>query len=105
MAIMVQYGNNSYGYVQNRELDGLISDGAIVAFRRSDGWAEIGKDAIRVNVVGGSYSGADRRGFVAGMNCLTCTHFVNSLCQSKSCPSRLSMQGKSSAAEKRPAEA
>lgn len=93
MAIMVQYRNNSYGHVQNRELDDLISDGLVVAFRRAEGWVEIGKDIIRGSVTAG-YSGAERRGAVTGMNCLTCPDFVNSLCQSSSCPYRRSSQGK-----------
>jgi hypothetical protein len=47
MLIKVIYLDASAGEVDAKVLDGLISKGKIVAYQRSDGWVEIGKDPIR----------------------------------------------------------
>lgn len=94
MAIMVQYTDNTYGHVQNSILDELINVGRIVAFRRTDGWIEIGSGRLRANNTSMEYEGLERRSVMAKMNCLTCPDFINSLCRLDACPFQHSMQGK-----------
>ncbi len=93
MAIMVQYSNNTFGYVENRFLDVLIENDKIIAFRRGSGWAKIGLDPIR-SPNQQAFEGFDRRALTEKRNCLTCADFVNSHCQSFECASRVSLQGK-----------
>jgi hypothetical protein len=57
--IKVIYMDNSAGVVKSVTLDQLIVAGKIVAFRRSEGWAKVGRDPIRGN--GGRYEGPERR--------------------------------------------
>ena len=47
MLIKVIYLDASAGEVDSKVLDDLISKGKIVAYQRSDGWVEIGKDGSR----------------------------------------------------------
>jgi hypothetical protein len=47
MLIKVIYSDASAGEVDSKVLDDLISKGKIVAYQRSDGWVEIGKDGSR----------------------------------------------------------
>jgi hypothetical protein len=94
MAIMVQYRNNTFGYVENRALDDLIECQKIVAFRRESGWARIGVDHIRRSRIPQFFDGPDRRAPTEKRSCLTCADFVNSICQSFDCSSRISWQGK-----------
>ena len=47
MAILVHFKNNDFGYVENSELDTLIENDAIYAFKSASGWVQIGKDPIR----------------------------------------------------------
>ena len=94
MAIMVQYRNNTFDYVENRALDDLIDSQIIIAFRRESGWVKIGIDPIRKNRIPQSFDGLDRRASTGKRSCLTCADFVNSLCQSLNCSSRISWQGK-----------
>jgi hypothetical protein len=61
MLIKVIYIDNSAGVVKACSLEQLIKKGQIVAFRRSDGWAKVGRDPVRGS--GGKYEGADRRIF------------------------------------------
>ena len=62
MLIQVQYANGRYDIVKSWFLDWLIESGRIVTFRRSDGWAIIGRDAVRsVSEQGKSLSGSERR--------------------------------------------
>jgi hypothetical protein len=60
MMIRVIYADNRSGTVKDHQLDGLITKGKIVAFRRASGWATIGRDPLRGS--GGEYSGPERRG-------------------------------------------
>jgi hypothetical protein len=94
MAIMVQYKDNSFGNVRNESLDSLIDGNTIVAFRRKSGWVEIGSDALRGGGVPRVYAGEDRRIAAANKACLTCADFVDSLCRTNSCSTRLSLQSK-----------
>ena len=57
--IKVIYIDNTAGVVKSPSLEQLIVSGKIVAFRRSEGWAKVGRDPIRGN--GGRYEGPERR--------------------------------------------
>ena len=48
MLIKVIYLDASAGEVDSKLLHDLIAEGKIVAFHRSDGWVEIGKDPVRL---------------------------------------------------------
>jgi hypothetical protein len=47
MLIRVRYCDNSYGMVDDSQLENLISTDRIMEFRRSSGWVRIGSDRIR----------------------------------------------------------
>lgn len=47
------------GIVSTSDLDGLIKNNEILAFRRSDGWARIGLEPIRVSQR--PFAGPERR--------------------------------------------
>jgi len=47
MLIKAIYLDASAGEVDSKVLDDLISKGKIVAYQRSDGWVEVGKDHSR----------------------------------------------------------
>ncbi len=52
----------TFGYVKNSdELDALIENDAIYAFRRKSGWVTIGKDPIRRLGIRQDYKGPERR--------------------------------------------
>jgi len=57
--VKVIYIDNTAGVVKSLSLEQLIGAGKIVAFRRSEGWAKVGRDPIRGN--GGRYEGPERR--------------------------------------------
>lgn len=59
MLIKVIYKNNSADMVKDYLLDGLITSGKIVAFRRSSGWVTIGRDPVRSGKR--EYPGPERR--------------------------------------------
>ncbi|SNB46061.1 GSU3473 family protein [Geobacter sp. DSM 9736] len=59
MLIRVIYDNKRIGLVDERALSNHILNGELLAFRRLDGWAKIGQDAVRG--FGGTYEGPDRR--------------------------------------------
>ena len=94
MAIMVQYKDKSFGYVQNNTLDNLIDAHRIVAFRRASGWVEIGVDSLRGARAGNDYDGPERRVAETKKSCLTCIDFVDAFCRTTLCPARASLQGK-----------
>jgi len=60
MMIQVTYTDDSFDYVKDFMLDGLIESGAIAKFKRSTGWVEIGTDPIRQHTDPG-YRGDERR--------------------------------------------
>jgi hypothetical protein len=59
LLIKVIYLDNGAGVVKTSSLEKLIKTGKIVAFRRSAGWAKVGRDPIRGS--GGWYEGMERR--------------------------------------------
>jgi hypothetical protein len=61
MLIKVIYIDNSAGVVTACSLEQFIKKGKIVAFRRLEGWAKIGRDPVRGS--GGRYEGPERRIF------------------------------------------
>ncbi len=93
MAIMVEYSDRSFDFVPNHALDGLINAGCIIAFRRADGWAEIGRDPLRAKE-SKKFRGTERRAPAVKMNCLTCYDFVGTICRTGKCPTRISMKEK-----------
>lgn len=48
MLIRVKYCDNSYGMVDDSQLENLISTDKIMEFRRASGWVRIGSDRIRL---------------------------------------------------------
>jgi hypothetical protein len=94
MAIMVQRKDKSFDFVPNQALDRLIATRSIIAFRRSSGWAEISRDPLRKKRAPTTYEGPDRRVSAVKMSCLTCSDFVNSICRTGKCPTRIYMRGK-----------
>ena len=94
MAIMVQYKDKSFDYVQNSTLDTLIDAHRIIAFRRSSGWVEIGVDALRGARAAKDYDGPERRVVETKKSCLTCIDFVDTFCRTTLCSARTSLQGK-----------
>ena len=59
MLIKVIYKDNTADMVKDYLLEGLITSGKIVAFRRSGGWVTIGKDSVRNGKR--DYTGPERR--------------------------------------------
>jgi hypothetical protein len=57
--IKVIFIDNTAGVVKSSSLEQFIDAGKIVAFRRSEGWAKVGRDPMRGN--GGRYEGPERR--------------------------------------------
>ncbi|SNB48011.1 GSU3473 family protein [Geobacter sp. DSM 9736] len=47
MLIRVLYDDGSFGMVDGIELDRLIFNGGVTAFRRSQGWVRVGHDPVR----------------------------------------------------------
>lgn len=94
MAIKVQFKDNSFDSVPEEALDALIDTGAIVAFRRWNGWVEIGVDPVRAASARVGYQGPERRGVAAKKNCLTCSEYFDSACMTSVCTVRTSKQTK-----------
>jgi len=61
MAILVQFKDNTYDFVLNNELDGLIMTKEIIAFKRSSGWVDLSKDPVRNGSSRKQYVGVERR--------------------------------------------
>jgi hypothetical protein len=97
--IPVLFNNNHTAAVSGLELDRLLENGSLRAFRRMSGWVIVGQDPVRGK--GGAYAGQERRqqlkrqctknssGRVPGessprlRSCLTCNNLVNGTCLSK----------------------
>jgi len=60
MLIQVIYSNKRTGLVRQFDLDRLLAERSIAAFRRADSWAIIGKDPVRAD--SRLYQGNERRG-------------------------------------------
>jgi antitoxin component YwqK of YwqJK toxin-antitoxin module len=61
MLISVIYKNNRRGMIDEYLLDDLIREDKIKAFRRSGGWAKIGRDPVREKWKQSGYNGLERR--------------------------------------------
>ena len=61
MLVQVHWTNNSYDYVKDFMLDGLIETGVVARFLRSSGWVTIGVDPIRSSKPDAAYRGGERR--------------------------------------------
>jgi hypothetical protein len=94
MAIMVHYKGDTFGYIAEEALEEMIVSHSIVAFRRNDGWAEIGKDPLRSRKASTPYDGLERRKGPERASCLICKEFTESQCQANTCQHRTSLQGK-----------
>lgn len=92
MKIIVQYRDNTFRHVQNHLLDDLIDSGEIVAFRRSSGWVELGKDQLRSKRPQANYDGLERRMQPEQTSCLTCPELEESICKAE-CENRISPRG------------
>jgi len=61
MMIRVMYSDGRFDMVKPNLLEKLLKEEAVTSFKRSSGWAVVGRDPIRSNdkIV---YRGAERRG-------------------------------------------
>lgn len=66
MIMQVMYQNNTTSQIDSALLDQMIELNRIKMFKRSDGWAMVGKDQVRGS--GGPYAGPDRRGLYGMMD-------------------------------------
>ncbi len=95
MKMYVQYRDKSCGCIPDEDLEGMIKDGSIVAFRRSDDWVETSSDAIRGKGGQTEYTGPERRRMGKQLNCLTCPDLFGSTCVTTGyCPVRNSLLAK-----------
>ena len=95
MKIHVQFSNKTYGIVSDSDLQEMLDNGSIIAFRRADGWVDIDAGPLRGKENHDDYAGPERRLDATSKSCLTCTEFVNSACKATyDCPIRSSLQGK-----------
>ncbi len=95
MKIYVQFPNMTHGCVSSTELDDLINDGHIIAFRRDEGWVNVATGPLRVKDKSQEYSGPERRTSTVAKNCLTCLDFTSEGCTSTGyCPLKVSNQTK-----------
>src|SRR5512138_2611550 len=62
MLIQVLFVDKKIGTVSQGDLDRMIENGSIAAFRRLDSWAVIGRDPVRSR--NRAYLGTERRGRV-----------------------------------------
>lgn len=59
MLIPVEYTDHNFGYVDPANLDDLIRNHLVVAFRRTGGWVKLRREPVMGN--GGDNSGPGRR--------------------------------------------
>lgn len=60
MMIRVMYSDGRFDMVKPTMLDNLLSRQAVTSFKRTNGWAVVGRDPIR-SASRGSYRGMERR--------------------------------------------
>ena len=60
MLIRVMYSDGRFDMVKPKMLDDLLERQAVSSFKRSDGWAVVGRDPIR-SPESGKYRGTERR--------------------------------------------
>jgi hypothetical protein len=51
MSILVHFKNNKFEYVENSELDTLIANDAIYAFKIATGWVRVGRDSSQPQAI------------------------------------------------------
>ena len=51
MLIRVRYPNGTYDMVKEQTLDHLLEEGKVASFKRTEGWALVGRDPIRYRSV------------------------------------------------------
>ena len=61
MLIRVMYDNGLFDMVKPQLLDTLLETKKLSGFKRTNGWAVVGRDAIRSNRRSQSFQGRDRR--------------------------------------------
>ena len=62
MLIRILYSDGGFDMVKPERLDLLLGEQALTSFKRSDGWAVVGRDPIR-RTTKSDYSGPERRHF------------------------------------------
>lgn len=60
MMIRVMYTDGGFDIVKPALLNNLLAENALISFKRSDGWAVVGRDAMRTATHSG-YQGPERR--------------------------------------------
>ena len=60
MMIRVMYSDGRFHLVKHTMLDQLLERNRVASFKRTNGWAVVGRDPIR-GAGGHSYGGPDRR--------------------------------------------
>ena len=60
MMIRVMYSDGRFDMVKPNLLDDLIAKQSVTSFKRTTGWAVVGRDAIRT-ANGSPYDGVERR--------------------------------------------
>lgn len=61
MLIRVMYDDGRFDMVKPQLLDTLLRSQKVTSFKRSGGWAVIGRDPVRAQRRDQSYSGPERR--------------------------------------------
>lgn len=64
MMIRVMYNDGRFDAVKPVTLDQLLETNEVASFKRSNGWAVIGRDPVR-GIGGLSYAGPERREYAA----------------------------------------
>lgn len=60
MMIRVMYTEGGFDIVKATLLDNLLAENALISFKRSDGWAVVGRDPMR-QATHTNYQGPERR--------------------------------------------
>jgi len=60
MMIRIMYSNGAFDIVKPERLDLLLEENALLSFKRSDGWAVVGRDPMRASSRT-RYKGPERR--------------------------------------------
>ena len=60
MMIRVMYTDGGFDIVKPALLNNLLAENALISFKRSDGWAVVGRDAMRT-ATHSDYRGPERR--------------------------------------------
>ena len=60
MMIRVMYTDGGFDIVKPALLNNLLAENALISFKRTDGWAVVGRDAMRT-ATRSDYQGPERR--------------------------------------------